>query len=173
MALKATRWSIESAADRLLSKRRAPAKPESESEEEEEEEEEEREGEEEEPSSSDEEEQEEGEEGASGGDGSADEGEAETSVADCAACGGAHRSHTCGKSGGGKAKPMPEAAPTAAEPAAAPPAEEAEDTQSWRPTAWEVGYLCDGQDQYRSPWCVAKIIAVEEDRVKVHHRSFL
>jgi hypothetical protein len=47
-----------------------------------------------------------------------------------------------------------------AEPAAAP-AEEVEDTQSWRPEVWEVGYLCDGQDQYRSPWCVVKVIEVE------------
>ena len=58
-----------------------------------------------------------------------------------------------------------------AEPAAAT-AKEAEDTQSWRPEVWEVGYLCDGQDQYRSPWCVVKVIEVEGDRVKIHFQGW-
>jgi hypothetical protein len=56
-----------------------------------------------------------------------------------------------------------------AEPA---PAEEAEDSQSWRPEVWEVGYLCDGLDQYRSPWCVVKVIEVEGDRVKIHFQGW-
>ena len=56
-----------------------------------------------------------------------------------------------------------------AEPA---PAEEAEDSQSWRPEVWEVGYLCDGLDRYRSPWCVVKVIEVEGDRVKIHFQGW-
>ena len=55
-------------------------------------------------------------------------------------------------------------------PAAAAAAEE-EEWEEWRPALWAVGYLCDAQDQYASPWCVGKVIEVDPDdnnRVKIH-----
>eukprot|EP01052_Picozoa_sp_SAG31_P003412 SAG31_NODE_131_length_23419_cov_38.760087_7_plen_1353_part_00 len=46
---------------------------------------------------------------------------------------------------------------------------------SWKPKAWEIGYLCDAQDQIRSPWCVGKVVELDPDndqRFKIHFQGW-
>ena len=45
--------------------------------------------------------------------------------------------------------------------------EEEEDDTPWPPTEWEAGFICDALDRFGG-WYEAKIMEVEESRVKVH-----
>eukprot|EP01050_Picozoa_sp_SAG11_P003108 SAG11_NODE_169_length_13635_cov_13.307993_1_plen_1066_part_00 len=160
-ALRSSRWDVEAAADRLLNKRgRSAVAIEEEAEEEDDDGDDDDEANEENDADDDEEN---------------DDDDDDDDDNDAAAAAAADddddddKEDEVGKEnevGNGKEKTEAESGSTAES------ADALVDKHAWHPKEWTVGYLCDAQDKLGSPWCVGKVLEVEEDRVKIHFQGW-